>query len=107
MASIGFNCQVSPIDHLLALLTFSSKEEMINTIEDVRVKGWFDVVKPWCMSPTIREIAVWVILEEMPLYIWHKKFFESLGNRWGAPLFVLTIALPKGQDLILPGCLFV
>ena len=81
MASIGFNCQVSPMDCLSVLITFSSKEEMINTIKDVRVKGWFEEVKPWCMSPTIREIVVWVILEEAPLYIWHKKFFESLGNK--------------------------
>ena len=84
MASKGFHYQVSPIDSLSTLLTFRSKEVMIDTIEDVGVKGWFDVIKPWSMAPTIRELAVWVILEEVPLYIWHKIFFESLGNRWGS-----------------------
>ena len=29
------------------------------------------------------ERFVWVILEEVPLQVWHAKFFESLGNSWG------------------------
>ena len=42
----GFSCQVSPIDCLSALLTFSSKEEMFEMIKDGRVKGWFNDVVP-------------------------------------------------------------
>ncbi|XWS70829.1 hypothetical protein CRYUN_Cryun03dG0082300 [Craigia yunnanensis] len=84
MVTSCFRCQANPMDRLSILLTFNSKNEMSKMIKDDSIKGWFEDVVPWCMSLMLREIAVWVILEEVLLQVWHKNFFESLGNSWGA-----------------------
>ena len=83
MLRAGVVCQVSPLDNFSALLTFESKEVMKNMIKDNRVSSWFTELVPWEETVMERELFAWVILEEVPLQVWHVKFFESLGNSWG------------------------
>ena len=80
----GLCCQVSPMDCISVLLVFCSKMEMVDSIKDERIKSRFVDVIPWGESVMKRETFVWVLLEEVPLQVWHNKFFESLGNRWGS-----------------------
>ena len=80
----GIKCQLCPTGGVSVLLIFESKEEMVIQLNGAKVSGWFDCICPWNSSPMKREVAVWVSLEDVPLLIWHEKFFTSLGNRWGS-----------------------
>ena len=55
----------------------------METIKEDRLKPWFDDIAPWKESTKARESFVWVLLEEVPLQVWHPKFFQFLGNSWG------------------------
>ena len=83
MKEAGCKCQISPLDSIAVLLTFQSKEELLETIKEDRLKPWFDDIAPWKESTKARESFVWVLLEEVPLQVWHPKVFQSLGNSWG------------------------
>ncbi|XWS20350.1 hypothetical protein CRYUN_Cryun31cG0093900 [Craigia yunnanensis] len=66
------------------LLTFKSKKEMVNQLKDDKLKVWFADLIPWCSSTMKREATVWVMLKEVPLHVWHEKFFALLGNSLGS-----------------------
>ncbi|XVE51579.1 hypothetical protein DITRI_Ditri02bG0052800 [Diplodiscus trichospermus] len=38
---------------------------------------------PWKNSLGHKKLAIWITLEDVPLQIWHEKFFMSIGNSWG------------------------
>ena len=65
------------------LLTFETKMEMDEKLIDEKLKVWFADLRPCCSSRMMREATLWVTLEEIPLQVWHEKFFAFLGNSWG------------------------
>ena len=77
----GIKCQICSTGGASVLLIFESKEEMVIQLKGSKVSGWFDYICPWNNSPMKREVVVWVCLEDVPLQVWHEKFFKSLGNR--------------------------
>lgn len=38
----------------------------------------------WDMEKSHQEVAVWVLLEDVPLFLWNGKFFREFLNRWGS-----------------------
>ncbi|OMO55083.1 hypothetical protein CCACVL1_27414 [Corchorus capsularis] len=45
---------------------------------------WFSSIKPCVGSVSCDERMIWIILEAVPLQLWHDSFFTEIGNLWGS-----------------------
>ncbi|XWS64049.1 hypothetical protein CRYUN_Cryun06bG0153600 [Craigia yunnanensis] len=81
----------------MVLLSFESKEEMLEMLEDGKVwlSEWFFWVKPWCPKLVSYDKFVWLKLENWPLHAWCYEFFRNLGNRWGVFILVNDSTMRK------------
>ncbi|KAL4304595.1 hypothetical protein GQ457_10G009920 [Hibiscus cannabinus] len=67
------------------VIVFKSKAEMEETWRSKRDElcYWFSHIGPLMLNGVPNYFCS-ILLVGVPLYYWHKSFFESLGNRWGS-----------------------
>ncbi|KAK8607167.1 hypothetical protein V6N13_052911 [Hibiscus sabdariffa] len=82
----GFGCKVSPRHGSLVIVCFDS-ELLVNNAWNDKAKVldlWFEFIEPLVSSESNERVKLWLILEEVPLRIWHESFFSRIGNMWGS-----------------------
>ncbi|XWS18638.1 hypothetical protein CRYUN_Cryun32bG0062000 [Craigia yunnanensis] len=83
VATERFKVSICPMGGVTTLLTFDTKIRMAEQLNNDKMKTWFYGLYPWGCSTRKKGTTVWVMLEEVPLQVWHEKFFASLGNSRG------------------------
>ncbi|OMO62631.1 hypothetical protein COLO4_32986 [Corchorus olitorius] len=77
--------QAREISNVMLLLTVENEnsiEECVKMVKDFKFDFISDVVL-WESSSMMRRSSFWVILEDVPLDLWHENFFAALSNDWG------------------------
>ncbi|OMO62245.1 hypothetical protein COLO4_33164 [Corchorus olitorius] len=64
---------------------------MVNSFDG----NFISTVESWEFSSTQRSSLVWVLLEEVPLELWHENFFTALCNDWGKLVKIDDITLRR------------
>ncbi|OMO59000.1 hypothetical protein CCACVL1_25164 [Corchorus capsularis] len=93
----GIGVTIAPMSDIQLLLTFLSKEEMGTLIQDYRemFQTWFDDIIPWKENIVERYHHVWIKVEEVPLLLWHGKFFNEIGSYWGKVLSIAEVTINR------------
>ncbi|OMO64598.1 hypothetical protein CCACVL1_21648 [Corchorus capsularis] len=93
----GIGVAIALMSDIQLLLTFLSKEEMGTFIQDYRemFQTWFDDIIPWKENIVERYHHVWIKVEEVPLLLWHEKFFNEIGSYWGKVLSIAEVTINR------------
>ncbi|XVE69094.1 hypothetical protein DITRI_Ditri09bG0122800 [Diplodiscus trichospermus] len=67
---------------VMRFYTKRSQDSFLNGDKGMKEK-LFDVMQPWSRELQRRKFAIWVQLEEVPLYLWHENFFTREQNDEG------------------------
>ncbi|KAK8578854.1 hypothetical protein V6N12_069198 [Hibiscus sabdariffa] len=89
----GFKCTISPWHGDLVIVCFESDELVKDTWgrKEQLLNCWFDFIEPLALSESKQRVKVWVILEEVPLSIWHNVFFANIAmDDWKTRIAVRT-----------------
>ncbi|OMO72990.1 hypothetical protein COLO4_27331 [Corchorus olitorius] len=84
--SSGISCYVRPLGGCSVLLTFENKDVMEFYLKEHEswFSTWFSSIKQCDGSLCSEDQVVWLILEAIPLQLWHDAFFMEIGNLWGS-----------------------